>query len=210
MRLLTKLIALVFLSSLALPAEVHAQSSGNCSLGSASQDLDVNNVRARLFNKGNLFYNGGGPLYEVPAGGGINPVFAGAIWLGGTVNGQVRTAAATYAQGSEDYEFWPGPLNEDGTLPNPNDCSQFDRMYKVGLADIAEYNATGTASPDLNDWPVGLGAPTCIDENGDGRCSPIEPQVEVTSRDQVIDLSAGQVPNILGDQGVWVGDERCR
>jgi hypothetical protein len=202
MRTLTKLFTLALLLGLGFPEGAQAQDPGNCSLGIASQDLDINNVRARLFNKGNLFYDGS-TLYEVPVGSGISPVFAGAIWIGGTVNGQVRTAAATYAQGEEDYEFWPGPLNDDGTLPNPDDCSEFDRMYKVSVTDIASYIATGNATPDLRDWPVGLGAPACIDENNDGRCAPSEPQVEVTSRDQSIDLSANQIPDILGDQGIW-------
>ncbi len=203
MRPLTKLFMLALALGIGLPAQPQAQTTGNCELGIASQDLDINNVRARLFNKGNLFFNGGTPLYEVPAGSGISPIFAGGIWIGGTVNGQVRTAAATYAQGGEDYEFYPGPLNEDGSLPNPSDCSQYDRMYKVSVVDIAAYRATGATTPDLNDWPVGLGAPTCIDQSDNGRCEPEEPQVAVTGRDQVIDLGSGQIPDILGDQGVW-------
>ena len=82
-----------------------AQETSTCELGTASAVLDVNGVRALLFNKGNLIYNGGTPLYEVPKGRGISPIFAAGIWIGGHVGSELRTAAATYAQGGEDYEY---------------------------------------------------------------------------------------------------------
>ena len=203
MRPLNKLLLLLLIVAGGFPAASRAQTVGNCDLGTQAQDLDINNVRARLYNKGNLFFDGGDPNYEIPAGSGLTSIFAGGIWIGGTVNGNIRTAAATYAQGGENYEFYPGPLNEDGSLPNPNDCSQYDKMWKVSRVDIASYIATGNAAPDLDSWPVGLGAPTCVDVDESGTCGPSEPAVEVTSRDQVIDLGAGQLPDIEGDQGVW-------
>src|SRR5690606_3135349 len=62
--------------------------------------------------------------------------------------------------------------------------------------DVEHYDDTGTATPDLEDWPVGLGAPT-VDANGD----PVEP----SSRDQLIDLAAGERPVIYGGQtAFWV------
>jgi hypothetical protein len=204
MRPFTRLLLLLLIAAGGFPAASRAQIvAGDCALGTAAQDLDINNVRARLYNKGNLFFDGGDPNYEVPIGSGLTSIFAGGIWIGGTVGGQIRTAAATYAQGGENYEFYPGPLNEDGTLPNPNDCTQYDKMWKVSRIDIASYFATGSAAPDLASWPTGLGAPTCQDLNGDQRCAPSEPAVEITSRDQVIDLNAGQIPDIEGDEGIW-------
>ena len=184
-----RLFATLLLFALALPfaAPAAAQSPGDCTLGEARTDLAFGDVRARLFNKGNLFYSGGSPLYEVPKGGGISPVFAAGIWVGGLVGGDLRTAAATYAQGEEDYEYWPGPLAEDGTPPE--DCAAYDRFWVVNVREIEHYEATGEASPDLLDWPVNLGAPVL---DGDG--------VEGN-----YDLDAGDRPLLYGHEAAfWV------
>jgi len=92
--------------------------------------------------------------------------------------------------------MWPGPLNEGATLPNPSDCSAYDRIYNVTSIEVATYESSGTASSDLAEWPVGLGAPT-VDANGQ--------PVAITSRDQVVDLAAGERPVISGTQtAFWV------
>lgn len=162
--------------------------SGECtSEGTASAELDVNNVRARLFTNGNLFYNGDF-VYEIPKGSGKMSNYASSIWVGGYAGSELRMAAAQY----ENYEFRPGPLFEDGTAPTS--CEQYDRFWKVSKADVQNYEASGEATTDLREWPTGLGAPT-LDANGD--------RVVPTSRDQKINLAAGERPEILGDQSVW-------
>ena len=156
-----------------------------CEPGISSVDLDVNNVRARIYNNGDLFYPDA--VYEVPKGSGLHSIFASSIWIGGLANGELRMAAATYAQFGEDFEFFPGPLNDDGTVPNPNDCSQYDTIYKVSRADIVQYNLDGTATGDMLNWPYELGAPVV---DGDGNPNNY-------------DLAAGDRPEVLGDQTVW-------
>ncbi len=175
----TVLLALLFIpSALAQPA--------SCELGDASADLAFSDVRARLFNKGNLVFDGGSPLYEVPKGSGISPLFASGIWVGGTVGGEIRTAAATYAQGLEDYEFWPGPLSPTGEPPA--DCEPFDRIWTVNVREVELYEATEEATPDLAEWPVELGAPF-TDANGDG----------------AYDLAVGDRPVLFGHEtAFWV------
>ncbi|HEX7070254.1 MAG TPA: hypothetical protein VF190_05595, partial [Rhodothermales bacterium] len=157
-----------------------------CDQGIATVQLDVNNVRADLYNTGQLFYPAG-PGYEVPKGSGNHAVFATGLWIGGLADGELRMAAATYAQFGEDYEFFPGPLNDDGSVPNPNDCSQYDVMYKVSRADIIAYEETGTATNAMINWPYQLGAPVT---DGDGNPNNY-------------DLAAGDRPGIIGDQTVW-------
>ena len=93
-------------------------------------------------------------VYEVPKGGGANAIFASGIWVGGYVGGQLRVAAARY----ENFQFWGGPLDDNGAPPA--DCAEFDHLYKVSRTDIDEYESTGVAAPDVRDWPTGLGAPT--------------------------------------------------
>lgn len=187
-----RLILLVV--SFLLAPTLSAQTPGSCSLGTAQNDLDVNNVFARTFNTGSLFYGNttvSGEGYLVPKESGNSPIFASGLWVAGTVGGELRAAGSTY----DRFEFWPGPLNEDGSLPNPDDCSSYDRIYRVSRAEVEDYENGGTPAADLAEWPVGLGAPT-VDAAGD----PVEP----TSMDQLIDLDAGERPDINGaDQALW-------
>lgn len=160
--------------------------AADCEQGTATVQLDVNNVRADLYNTGQLFYPAG-PGYEVPKGSGNHAIFATGLWIGGLADGELRMAAATYAQFGEDYEFFPGPLNDDGTVPNPNNCTEYDFMYKVSRSDIIAYEQTGVATESMTNWPYQLGAPVV---DGDGNPNNY-------------DLAAGDRPEVIGDQTVW-------
>jgi hypothetical protein len=183
------LASVAFVLWLAVPSAAQPE-PGNCSLGTAQAELSVNNVRARLFNIGALFWREDDPVYFVPKSSDVSPMFAHTFWVGGKVDGQLRMAATQY----DNHEFWPGPLLEDGSLPptthtplpNPADCAPFDRLYSVTRADVHAYYATGRATPDLAEWPADLGAPF-YDHDGDG----------------AYDLAAGDQPLLRGDQVVW-------
>ena len=181
-----RLIPLVVLLALAAPGL--AQTPGTCSQGRAEADLHLADVQARLFTTGSLFFgnattNGDG--YLVPKFTGHSPLFAAGIWVGGMMGGELRAAGSTY----DRFEFWPGPLNEDGTLPDPDDCSPYDRFWSVDAYDLALYEATGEATGDFAGWPVHLGAPVI---DGDG--------VEGN-----YDLEGGDRPAVYGHQTLfWV------
>lgn len=175
------LSTLALLALIALPAK--AQSGDACTVGVAQAELYASDVRARLFNTGGLFWRGGNPVYEVPKGLGVGPVFTSVIWLGGRVQGDVRTVAALY----ENYEFVPGPL-PDAAVP-PTDCAAYDRIWTVSQADVLRYNDQGDASADLLTWPVELGAPV-VDGDGDP---------------DNYDLAGGDRPAVRGSQtAFWV------
>ena len=174
--------------------------AGSCAPGTALATLDASDVQAAVFNKGNLSRDPNLPGgYFVPLASGRSPLFAASVWVGGTVSGQERVAGATYG----DFEFWPGPLGAGATLPetdcrrtNVNGREAWDRIYVVSTADLDAYAQSGTTTPDLEDWPVGLGAPT-VDASGE----PVIPQ----SRDQLIDLASGEQPVVYGSQtAFWV------
>ena len=186
-------LAAVLCSTLVLAAPARAQTAGDCALGTAQADLDFSDVQARVFNTGSLFFgNGSQAAYLVPRTSDKSPVYAAGLWLGGEIGGTLRVAGATY----RDFEFWPGPLDDGAVLPNPGDCSAYDRIYLVSVLDVSDYEATGTAIPDLAEWPVGLGAPA-VDSEG----LPVEP----SSREQTIDLDAGERPVLSGSQtAFWV------
>ncbi len=179
-RTLTVLAAALLLCT--VPAA--AQTVGDCAPGTAEADLDVNDVRARVFNGGNLFFGNrtdDGSGYLVPKRLGLSPVFVSNLWIGGKVGGELRVAGSRY----DDFEFWPGPLGPDGAPPA--DCAAFDRIYRVSRADVARYLETGEATADLRDWPAGLGAPTL---DGDGIAGNY-------------DLEGGDEPAISGEQMAW-------
>lgn len=198
--------------------------TGSCDLGTAQKDLDGNNVRARLFNVGNLFWKGDPAVYQVPKSGDASAVYTSGVWVGGFVDNELRVAGSRYA----DYEYWPGPLDENGNPPA--DCSEFDRIYKVSIADIATAVGGGGLAPDLRDWPTELGAPTLaapgngFDDDGDGDVDEgsdgidndgdesiderdeqerIDPAVRLADGRPIYDFAAGDRPELIGTQSAW-------
>ena len=161
MSLATRLLSASALALALLAASPHA--AAQCAPATATGVLDANNVSATLLNNGVLFFNGAGveAAYEVPKGSGLSSIFAGGLWAGGQVDGEIRTAAATYG----DFEFWAGPI-VDGQPPA--DCSAFDRIYVVSQADIDAYDLGGAPAPDLAQWPAALGAPVADGDGIDG------------------------------------------
>ncbi len=171
-------ITSILLLALAIPAQAQ---TGTCATGLADEFLDVNNVRARIVNNGGLVWRGSPHVYEVPKYGRSNAIFAAGLWIGGKVGGELRAAAARYGP----WEFWPGPLDEQGNAAE--DCAPFDHIYKVYVRDFTEYEETGIANDNLLNWPWELGAP-------------------VTDGDGIPDnynLVGGDRPEIIGHQTLW-------
>lgn len=204
MRLLSKISLLLLIAAFAFSAAAYADvdkdkekgkqtdgqqqfirsssaSKGACSTGSATVDLDQNNVRARLYNNGHLFWRGSGNVYTVPKGGKANAVFASGIWIGGLVDNELRFAGTAYGP----FEYFPGPLDENGNPPA--DCTPYDRIYSVTKEDIQNYEAGQPYSSDLDDWPWQLGAPVV---DGDGNPNNYN-------------LAGGDRPEIIGEQTAW-------
>lgn len=167
---------------------------GTCDRSLGEAQLDINNVRARILNTGGLFYRGEPHLYEIPINSGSNAIFAGVLWIGGMIDGELRMSAARYG----NNELWAGPIDEFGHPPE--DCKVYDRIYKVSSSDIETYLATGVASDDLRDWPTGLGAPTV---DADGNEIDLVDVPLSTRRDRVIDLAAGERAAVHGNQSIW-------
>ncbi|GAB5517987.1 MAG: hypothetical protein RhofKO_02380 [Rhodothermales bacterium] len=177
MKTLSLILALLLCAHLG-----YAQQVGNCRLGAASKTLDVGDVRAALYPNGGFFWRGSDNVYTVPKDGMANSIYTANLWVGGLVeDGTHRFAGTAYGP----WEFWPGPLDEKGNPPD--DCSEYDRLYSVYDSDIRAYEAEGTLTDDLRDWPYHLGAPVI---DGDG----IEGNY---------DLAAGDRPHINGEQSVW-------
>ena len=87
------------------PAELNSKSqsllktTAGCKQASASIDLDINNVRARLMTGGDMWYNLGNlqASYEIPINSKKHSLYAGSCWIGGIDgNGQLKVSAQLY------------------------------------------------------------------------------------------------------------------
>ena len=175
--------ALALATAAAAFAPAAAQLTGTCAPSTAESVLSADRLDTRVFNAGNLYFgNTTDAQYLVD---GVQVMYAANLWVGGLVEGEPRTAAATY----RDFEFWPGPLGADGLPANPSDCSAFDRIYRVTAEELASYEAGGAPALDLAEWPADLGAPVV---DGDGIAGNY-------------DLAAGDRPDLRGEAtAFWI------
>jgi hypothetical protein len=130
-----------------------------CPSPTAQMDLDINNVRARILNGGDLWNDPilQTPHYEVPIGSGKNAIYAGSFWIGGLDAGnQVYVAAQTYRQQASN-DFWPGPISKNpfsGAISVSNTvCSDFDMLFPITKAEVLSFISGGPATSNINNWP---------------------------------------------------------
>jgi len=182
------------------------------SFGQTTTQLNANNVNATISDDGHFFNNSqsSSPGYEVPDGSGINAIFTGSFWFGGTdVNGQLKLAAPIYAGSGQDY--WTGPATRyNGSEWALNNWSTIQDYFgqtlwtvtKDEINDhIANYqSSTYTMPADIQNWPAhgdtSLG-------NYDGMLPYIAPFVDVNSNG-VYDPVNGDYPCIKGDQATYL------
>ncbi len=138
-----------------------ADFANTCKAASQSADLDINNVRTRILNGGDMWWDLNNPRYEIPKVSDANSVrkhslFAGALWIGGLGrgDGNLRMAAMTYRQRGND--FWPGTLDMNDVSTDPSRCEGWDKMYKVTREDLLKQQTSGNTdiSKNILDWPA--------------------------------------------------------
>ncbi len=133
-----------------LKSNSHNKSTGavaeGCLPASASTDLDVNNVRARINTGGDMWWDlQGSPEYFIPGNTTKTAMFSAALWIGGLdVNGQLKLAAQRYRYYGND--FWPGPLSKDGAASvDAEVCDFYDRHFVITRAEVEEFIAAHNA-----------------------------------------------------------------
>ena len=140
----------------------------SCRRAQGSAELSINNVRARINQGGNMWYDGSTAAYYVPKNGSSTAMFCAALWIGGLdENNQLRVAALRFGQDGDD--FWPGPLTVDGNASvNRAICDEWDKIYRITRAEVEafvnsiEYSSTGEvtyvdmslATPAILTWPA--------------------------------------------------------
>jgi len=135
--------------------------------------LDGNQIRNWFGNNGQLVSQipTGGPGLEWPKGTGLTAVFASGFWVGGTINGDIRTAAAEFQS-----EYYPGTIPYDTQTQLPTgQSSPSSPAFQVSAIEIG--NSSDLTSEHFNQeyatWPASDGAPAhdgeyFEDENDNG------------------------------------------
>ncbi len=146
--------------------------------------IDANQLLMFVTNQGSFAYDNGAILGKAdglyfPKGTNLSVIYAGGIWLGGKVDGDLRVTLAEYS-----HDYWPGPLDESGNfVANANQDSQY-RVYKISkdLLNQGFYDAPRPSDPDearlwddYHEWPSDMGAP----------------------------LGDDGLPKMIGDQTLW-------
>jgi len=188
------LFSFVFLLA-ATASPMHAQ---NCTPATMFDYLDINNVKARINNGGDMWWDLDSTAeYLVPKSGNVSSAYAAGFWIGGVdQQGTLHMAAQTYRQAGND--FFPGPLDESGNVSNQT-CSDFDRIWKVNKSTIDSFTQGlySTVPASISEWP-GRGNPELsflpdqdlapfVDVNDDGLYNPAD----------------GDYPGVPGDQALW-------
>jgi len=177
--------------------------AADCEPATARVDLNINNVRAKILNGGDMWWDLNNARYEIPKVTDLNAVrknslFAGAIWIGGEDEGVLKLAAMTYRQSGSD--FWPGPLDTVTSNTNVTRCENYDEIFEVKREDIENHVSlfeenngvvpSGEIPDGIKDWPGngnGLNEPEFLapffDQNNDGLYSPEEGDYPVLQND---------------------------
>jgi len=181
----------------------------------SSAELDINNIKARFFANGTMFYDASSPNlingFEAPKGSGKSTIKTGRLWIGGVDDAtQLHVAGETYNQNGRD--FFPGALTTDGAASCIiGEDSVYNKVWKINKSTIDTFIAVmsgtliipGYTIPEvIINWPahgnVSLGEDYYLAPFGDSDSSgAYEPE-------------NGDYPRIRGDQALFfVFNDKC-
>jgi hypothetical protein len=139
------------------PAPHYKSEQSGCNIPVDQFDLDINDVRARLLNAGDLWWDLTSGHYEVPkrsltaTSPAPQAIFAGSIWFSALDQGNnLKMAALEYRQGTSD--FFTGPLDHSDTV-TLSTCNLWDQHFRILAADIR---------PCLSAYQPGVGVPAVV------------------------------------------------
>lgn len=128
--------------------------AAGCLPASASAELNIGGVRARINNGGDMWWDlENVAQYEISKGTGRTSLYAGALWVSGAdINGNIKVAAQRYRQNGID--FWPGPLTIDGTAQtDASTCQDYNfisTIYRQDVIDFLNYVKNPALYPNYN------------------------------------------------------------
>ena len=169
----------------------------------ATAVLDIANFRAPIRSDGQLFQNGAynlpgleWPKTNVPADKRYLG-YTGQIWMAGhDQQGILRVAANEYGQVARGY--FPGRAGFDHQL--------YDQVWKITKAEIDLFRADFASGIPLNfsNYPAVQTWPA-FGTNVNGQMKPYAPFVDVNGNPNDYDPTAGDYPDVPGDQAIFFG-----
>ncbi len=184
--------------------------NAQCSSATAFENIDINDVRARI-NLVDMWWDlNSSAKYEVPKNGGVHSLFAGALWIGGLDDmGALHVAAQTYRQNGND--FYPGPLDNNCETTNQT-CSDFDYIWKINKSTIDSFiqlfnghnpgdgfQVSNSQIPQIIlNWPSKNNPNSTIVGNRN-----LAPFFDYDSNGDY-DPTHGDYPIVKGDQALWM------
>lgn len=199
-----------------------------CNVGLSRADLDINNVRARYMNQGDMFWDPGLslPRYEVPkrtdnATTSKHSMFAAAIWLGGLERGTGNLVVMVQTYRGAFRNYWPGPINNSSSpgfesYTTNRICSAWDQIFKCNRQTVRnffdDYQAGLITKPEdipeeVRLWP-GRGNPY-LKARSEFAVDPAAVASVDNNLANFFDRDSNGVYNPLnGDYPLWAGTEK--
>lgn len=178
----------------------------------AFSELDINNIRARVFATGDLFTPTQTPGFEAPQSSGLSTIYAGNLWVGGIFPDlQLMLAAETH--GIDGSDWFNGPLSSDGNAEVSDETEQlYDRVWKANSLDVQthlayfELIASGASEQEIELlFPNGYNIPEWIlqwpahGSISNGEAFYLAPFFDSDSNG-IYDPTVGDYPIFCGDQ----------
>ncbi|MFK7905684.1 MAG: hypothetical protein AB8B69_11190, partial [Chitinophagales bacterium] len=172
-----------------------------CNTPSNSQELDINNVRAKFWASGSMWFDPvtGRPNYEIPKGEDHHSLFAFDLWMGAIDEfEQKRLDWQAYAGEFVANAYFPGPLNNSG-YTDLSTCEHYDRVWKINKSAIDSFRLGLLVEipKDILEWPAKGNPHISFSPQKD-----LAPFVDL-NKDQIYSPLEGDYPDILGDQALW-------
>ncbi len=206
--------------------------TAGCSMPTSSAYLEINNIRALIFNASDMWfdYSTNERCYEAPKGSGYQNTGFGSFWIGGLdYDGNVKFSGIHYRFDGDN--FWPGPLRSDPEMQGTTDvdnCEEYDKIYTTYKSEIATFrnwfnsseeekvrNFPGYEIPDIIlNWPAHSNmadgydyylAPF-FDNNEDGNYNPNDGDYPYYDLDESLVCSyspESEQSRLWGDQNLW-------
>lgn len=186
-------------------------------LPSATIDLAVNGVSARLTTGGDLWWDGQEGKYHVSLSEEylgdttLSAIFAGGLWMAGRdSDGVIKVSAQQYGRNVERFDYLPGPLRTDGLAFG--NCTDWDRFFVANQEEIQEYlsdydpDTPGSIPiPDrIAGWPA-TGNPFFEEIHGFSLPEAPHPMAPFWDEDAdgIYDPRKGDFPLIAGEEAIW-------
>jgi hypothetical protein len=133
--------------------QIKANFAQGCITPKSTTELKINNLRTKLSNGGDFWWNINGAAQALQVKAGTSPIatiFASGLWAGGIdAGGNLKMACSTYRNKGNDW--FPGPLNPTTSTTTSDDCTNWDRHFEVFGDEIRAFQkAFNDAPKDTN------------------------------------------------------------